>query len=303
MKRTSGACFAIAAALASTHAALDAAETAKFRFAAAVYFDAKGTGLSVPEGVACGRNGDLVVGDTGNGRLVRFNYRDRTVSGGTEIKIPELTSPATVHLNSKGEIYALDSAQRRIGHLSSSGEFKDVLKYDGAPSAGSIVPKAFALDAADDIYVLDVFGARVLLLNAKGEFQKAIALLPDTGFVSDITVDASGAVILIDSVKRRVYVAAKDATTFAPVGGNLAQFLASMPTHVTATRGTIFVVEDTDSTIVAFGRDGTFLSRQLTMGWNEGALNHPAQVCVNDKDEAFVADRDNSRVQVFQLIR
>jgi len=26
-------------------------------------------------------------------------------------------------------------------------------------------------------------------------------------------------------------------------------------------------------------------------------------MCINDKDEVFIADRDNSRVQVFQFIR
>ena len=63
------------------------------------------------------------------------------------------------------------------------------------------------------------------------------------------------------------------------------------------------MVEGNGSSIVSFGRDGSFLARQLTMGWNEGSLNHPAQMCINDKDEVFIADRDNSRVQVFQLIR
>ena len=55
--------------------------------------------------------------------------------------------------------------------------------------------------------------------------------------------------------------------------------------------------------IVTFGRDGAFVSRQLTGGRDEGFLDYPSQLCVNDKDEAFVADRDNSRVQVFQVIR
>jgi hypothetical protein len=39
------------------------------------------------------------------------------------------------------------------------------------------------------------------------------------------------------------------------------------------------------------------------MGWNEGSLHNPSQICINDKDEVFVADRDNSRIQVFQLLR
>ena len=69
---------------------------------------------------------------------------------------------------------------------------------------------------------------------------------------------------------------------------------------MTASKGVIFVVEGSGSSIVSFGRDGSFLARQLTMGWNEGSLNHPSQMCINDKDEVFIADRDNSRVQVFR---
>ena len=100
-----------------------------------------------------------------------------------------------------------------------------------------------------------------------------------------------------------MFSAAKDASSFAPLGGDLTEFLATLPTYMTASKGGIFVVEGNGSSIVGFGRDGSFLSRQLTMGWNEGTLNHPSQICINDKDEVFIADRDNSRVQVFQLIR
>ena len=303
MKRFFCGCVVALAAVGGTRLHLDAAGTAKFKYAAAVYFDAKGGGFGLPEGVACDRNGAVVIGDTGNNRLVRFTYRDKAFSGGTEIKIPELTSPAVVYLNSKGDIFALDSQQRRVVHLGPAGEFKETLKFDGAPNAGTVVVKSFALDAADNIYVLDAFSARVLVLNPQGQFQAAIALAADTGFGSDISVDASGSVFLIDSIKRRLYAAAKGADAFAPAGGNLGQFIATLPTRLTAVDGTIFVVEGNGSTVDAFARDGSFLARQLTMGWSEGALNHPAQVCVNDKGEAFIADRDNSRVQSFELIR
>jgi DNA-binding beta-propeller fold protein YncE len=301
MKRMVCACLLLGAVLAGEQLRA-AAESTRLRYVAAAYFDDKGTGLNLPEGVACDRNGTVIVGDTGNNRLVRFSYQERGLSGGAEIKPAELGSPGTVYLGSKGDIYALDTTLRRIVHLAPSGEFKEALKFDGAPAAGSVVPKSFTLDAADNIYVLDVFSARVLVLNPQGQFQKAIALAADTGFGSDITVDSSGAVILIDSVGKRIYAAAKDAPAFTRVGGELAQYLSTLPTHVTALRGAILVAEGSAGTITGFSRDGVFLSRQLTTGWTEGTLNHPSQMCVNDND-VFIADRDNSRVQVFQLIR
>ena len=113
MKRVSCACLA-AAVLAGAHLTLTAAETARLRYLASVYADANGAGLNQPEGVACNGNGQVVVGDTGNNRLIRFTYADKAVCGGTEIKIPQLSAPARVQLNSKGEIYALDGSWDRF---------------------------------------------------------------------------------------------------------------------------------------------------------------------------------------------
>ena len=61
--------------------------------------DDQGVGLSLPEGVACGASGDVVVGDTGNDRLVRFSYQDKIVVGGSPIQIPELSAPFRVQLS------------------------------------------------------------------------------------------------------------------------------------------------------------------------------------------------------------
>jgi hypothetical protein len=208
-----------------------------------------------------------------------------------------------VQLNSKGEIHALDARERRIVHLSAEGAFKDVVAFEGAPPPAAILLKSFAIDAADNIYGLDAASARVLVANAKGQFQKALPFPKDIGFGSDLAVDAAGGVLLLDSINRRMFFADKDAREFAPLGGNLNESLATMPAYLTTSKGSTFVVEGSGSSIVSFRRDGSFMARQLTPGWAEGSLNHPSQMCINDKDEAFIADRDNSRVQVFQLMR
>jgi len=296
------ACLA-AAVLFAGHLRVGAAEGARLRHLASVYFDDKGAGLHLPEGVACDAKGQFVVGDTGNDRLLRFTFQDEKVGGGAEIKVPELSAPWKVQLGSKGEIYALDAKQRRIARLGPQGELKDVLAVEGAPAPSTIVPKSFAIDQADNVYVLDAFSARVLVVNAQGQFQKAVNLPEEAGFGTDLAVDFAGNVLVLDSIRRRIYSAPRDGDAFAQVGGDLGEALATMPTSITTSKGVIFVAEGSGGSIVAFGRDGSFLARQLSAGWNEGSLNHPGQTCVNDRDEVFVADRDNSRVQVFKLVR
>lgn len=301
MKTFAFTCLAVVCVLGAPRTS--AAQAARFRFLSAVYADGQGIGFSAPEGVACGAGGQILIADTANNRLVRFTYADKALTGGTEIKIPQLVSPARVQLNSKGEIYALDSAQRRLIHLGPDASFKEAVSFSGVPAPATVVPKSFAIDSSDNLLVLDAFGSRVLMLDPQGQFQKALPLPDDAGFASDVTVDVTGNVLVIDAVGRRLFAAAKDAGAFTPLGGSLSQYVTTMPAYLTTSKGTIYVVEGEGSRIVALGKDGSFLSRQLTMGWNEGSLNYPSQICINDKDEAFIADRDNSRVQVFQLIR
>jgi|OpeIllAssembly_1097287.scaffolds.fasta_scaffold193495_1 hypothetical protein len=302
MKRVLCACLA-AASLVLGGLRLDAREGMQLKLLRSVYADAKGNGFRLPEGVACDDQGRFIVADTGNGRLVTFTLRDGVVDGGSELQVQQLTAPIRLQVNSKGEIVALDGKQRRIVILNPDGTFKAVLALDGVPPPAAVVPKAFAIDATDAIYVLDVFSGRVLVTDASGKFQRSLPLPGDARFVSDVAVDPSKTVFVLDSLGRKLYAAARDAGAFTPLGGDLAEFLATMPSFMTTSRGVIFVVEGPGSSIVTFGRDGTFLSRQLTNGWKEGSLDYPAQICINSKAEVFVADRDNSRIQVFQAVR
>jgi hypothetical protein len=279
------------------------AETAKFRHIQSVYFDDRGTGMKQPEGVACNDNATVVVGDTGNGRLLRYTFQDRSVKAGAEIKVAQLSNPIRVQMNSKGEIFALDGKQRRIVRLGPSGEFKDYLTPEGLPSPSSFVPRSFKVHGNDNIYILDIFSGRVLVVAPDGKYQRHIPFPKNFGFFSDLAVDPKGSILLIDSIKRMVFAAQKDAKEFSPLGGNLKEYL-SFPTYITTdARGTIYVVDENGAGIVILGPDGSFLGRQLTMGWNEGLLYYPSQICINDKGETFIADRGNNRVQIFNMVK
>jgi hypothetical protein len=279
------------------------AQAAKFRHLLSIYADDKAAGFSVPEGVACGANGRVVVGDTGNNRLVTFTFSDKAATALGVIQLPQLSAPSRVRLTAHGEILVLDGREHRIVRLSASGEFKSVVAFAGAPAPSSTIVKSFAIDSADTLYVLDVFSERVLVVDAQDKFQRSLPFPDGFGFAADVAVDDNGAVLLFDATQRRLYIAERDAKVFARVGGDLSETIATLPSYLATSKGTIFVVEGPGSRIVSLRRDGTFMSRALAAGQDDGALSQPSQLCINDKDEVFVADRDNSRIQVFQLIR
>jgi hypothetical protein len=279
------------------------AETVKLKYVQSVYFDEKGTGLKQPEGVACDDKSLLIVGDTGNERLLRYSYQDRNLKGGTEIKVPELSNPIRLQINSKGEIFALDGKKRRILRLGPEGAFKGYVDAEGVPSPSAFVPRSFKIDRNDNIYILDIFSGRVIVLSPDGKYQKQIPFPKDYGFFSDLAVDSKGALLLIDCVKAMVFSAAKDSNSFSPLTKSLREYL-NFPTSITTdSRGTIYIVDENGSGIVILAQDGSFLGRQLSMGWNEGLLYYPSQMVINEKGEVFIADRGNSRVQIFTLVK
>jgi len=279
------------------------AETVRLKYIQSVYFDEKGVGMKQPEGVACNEKDLLIVGDTGNDRLLRYSYQDRSLKAGTEIRVQQLSNPIRLQINSKGEIFALDGKKRRIIRLNPDGTFKGYVDGEGIPSPSAFVPRSFKIDPQNNIYILDIFSARVLVLNPEGKFQKQVPFPNEYGFFSDLSVDGRGNLLLIDCVKAMVFSAPKDATSFSPLTKSLREYL-NFPTSITTdNKGMAYLVDENGGGIVILGRDGTYLGRQLSMGWNEGLLYYPSQIVINEKGEIFIADRGNSRVQIFTLVR
>jgi sugar lactone lactonase YvrE len=279
------------------------AETVKFRHVQSIYFDEKQGSLKQPEGVACTEKGLLIVGDTGNDRILRYSYQEKSLKAGTEIKVQQLSNPIRLQINSKGEIFALDGKKRRIIRLNPDGTFKGYVDAEGIPSPSAFVPRSFKIDRNNNIYILDIFYARVLVLTAEGKYQKQVPFPKDYGFLSDLAVDSKGTLLLVDCVKAMVFSAAKDSNSFSPLTKDLREYL-NFPTSITTdNRGIIYIVDQNGSGIVILGQDGSFRGRQLSMGWSEGLLYFPSQMCINDNGEVFIADRDNSRVQIFSLVK
>jgi hypothetical protein len=279
------------------------AETVKLKYVQSIYYDDKEGSLKYPEGIATNGKSLIVVGDTGNNRLLLYSYQDRSLKGGSEIKAQQLSNPIRLQVNSKGEIFALDGKKRRILRLNPDGTFKGYVDGEGIPSPSIFVPRGFKIDPQNNIYILDIFSARVLIVNPEGKYQKQIPFPKDFGFFSDLAVDSRGNILLIDCVKAVVFSAAKDANSFSPLTKSLREYL-DFPTSITTdNRGVLYVVDENGGGVVILGRDGAYLGRQLNLGWKEGLLYFPSQMCINEKGEAFIADRGNSRVQIFTLVK
>ncbi len=280
-----------------------AAEAVKVKYVATAYVDAANKALHFPDGITCDDTSFFVVGDTGNGRLVKYTFANSAVTGGEEIKVPELAAPIRLHLNSKGEILALDGKQLRIARIGKDGVFKGYLTPSQLTSPETFIARSFAVDGSDNVYVLDIFGNRVFVTDPAGSVIRQIKLPNTTGVFSDIAVDQRGTIFVIDSVNVVIHGAARDATAFSPLGVSFKEYMTLPTSIVSDSVGNIYVSDQDGSGIAVVGQDGSFLSRQLGYGWKDGQLRYPSQLCINKKGELFVADRNNDRVQIFTVLK
>ncbi len=275
------------------------AEVIKLRPLGSVYSDMAGVGMVTPEGVGCNGKPVFMIADTGHGRLQQYTLSDGIVKPGAEIKVPQIVYPQRVRINSKGDVFVLDGKQHRIVRLDTAGTFKGYVEPEGLPGpASSWIPKSLAIDASDNLYILDVSSARVLILSPEGKFQKQISCPQSEGFFSDVAVDAQGTIFLLNSIMGSLYSAPHEADAFSLLVKGLKGYV-SFPTALAVDRKRIYVVDQNGSGVVVLGRDGAFQGHKLKMGWKEGELRYPSDICLDDKGDVFIADRGNNRVQIF----
>lgn len=267
-----------------------------------VYTDNKNVALSSPEGIAC-NDKEFVAADTGNGRLVSSQYDDSGIKLVTPIKLPQIVSPTRVQLDAKGDIFVLDGKLKKVAQLDHSGKFVGYIEPQGLPADfGSINPVSFKLDSAGNIYLVDNTSASVVVLDPAGKFQKKIDFPKGAGFISDMCIDPQGTVYIVDALNCIVY-SAPQGKAFSPFTGSLKDYM-NFPISITMdAKGYFYVVDEHGGGVVILGPDGSFQGRQLSLGWSEGMLYYPVQMCVSSTGYAFIADRGNNRIGIFSVVR
>jgi DNA-binding beta-propeller fold protein YncE len=278
------------------------AQEVKLRPMKPIYVDSLGAGIKNPEGVAFDGASRLVVADTGNRRFVLYDVTKDSISPSSEIRLGQIPVPVRVRFDSSGEILALDEKNRRIARIGADGSFKGFVEIEPASGSRSTFVKAFDVDADDNLYVLETSGSRIVVFDGGGDLRRTIEFAPEVEFLSDLTVDSSGAVFAVDSVARRVFVARKGDGVLAPLTESMGADMA-FPTAIAADgAGYLYISDRGGSGIVVLGDNGSFQGRHSSRGRSQGFLWHPAGLDATD-EFLFVADRGNHRVQVFLIAR
>jgi NHL repeat len=178
------------------------------------------------------------------------------------------------------------------------GKSGAVVAFKGSGLA-AVNPGSFKLDAQDNFYVLDLVSGKVLVADADGNVMRQVALPRGGAVFTDVAIDVGGTVYAVDAVGATVWSAEKSSSEFKPLTKSMKDRM-NFPTYLTASRGRLLLVDQNGNGVVVLGSDGSYQGRQLSIGWSEGLVYYPGQLCINEKGDAFLADRYNNRVQVFR---
>jgi hypothetical protein len=297
-RSTSLALVALAAALPAV--ALGAPGARGLNHQRTIYTDAAEVPLRNPEGVACDDRGAVVVADTGNARLLTFKWRDGSLDGGTQVKLPQLSYPVRVQIDTKGNVLALDRRSKRIVKVDERGAYAGFLDPKGA--SGAVAVAAFKLDPADNAYLLDLAAARVLVVSPDGAITREVPLPKGARGITDVAAETGGKIFVVDGPSATVYAAEPSDKAFKAVSPSLKEMI-SFPVYLAADHGKLWVSDQNGHAVVRLGNDGSFQGRELALGWADGGLQYPGQLCVTAAGDVIVADRANNRVQIFALPR
>jgi len=130
----------------------------------------KGNGkgqFDFPSGIAVDGNGNVLVADTGNGRIEKFSpsgaFLSIIATKGTGHG--QLGDPNGIAIDRAGNIYVAEAGNHRVQKLAPDGTF--IGEWKG-PEPGFYGPRRIAIGADDSIYVVDQGHSRIVKFNPDG---------------------------------------------------------------------------------------------------------------------------------------
>jgi len=229
--------------------------------------------LGYAEGLGIGQNGELLIADTWNDRIVRAGPDCNVVGAFGEYGSGEgqLQSPRSVTTDKDGNIYVVDCWNHRVVKLSPQGRFLLALGGQGAPFGNDeahgkfAYPYGVAVDSEGFIYVSDFNNNRIQKFDPQGKIAK----------------DEDGEDMVWGTEGRQ------DGQFTHPAG------LAM------DSQDRLYVADVGNNRVQRFHTNGDFAGKWGKEGDKPGEFNGPYGVCVDAEDNVYVADFWNHRVQKF----
>lgn len=164
-----------------------------------------------------------------------------------------------------------------------------------------------SVDKYDNVWVFNRGAHPIVEFDRDGNFVKAftdIKILSSHGIKVDDEgnvwgVDVDGHVVVKYSPEGRVLMVLGNRQGTS--GDNDAKYAFNRPTGISFLPQGDFLISDgyINSRVVKYTRDGEYVTHWGRKGTGDGEFNLSHDVCLDSRNRVYVADRSNSRVQIF----
>lgn len=274
----------------------------------------EGDGQFMEPAVICARNGRIVVADTVTRRLQIFAKDGRLITKivakadakGSRTSGGKFSTPSGIGIDFRGRVYATDSGDHYVRIFDSQGHFiKEFLNTHGRD--GGI--QGLVVDSTGLLYLSDVDNGCIQVFQSEtGVWLRKVGM-KGTGpgqiqIPSGIAVDRMNQLYVVDYGASRISVFSKAGLFVRSFGGKgTGNGLFNVPRGVAVDKhDRIYVSDSLNHRVQVFGPAGEWLYAFGGRGKEFGKFVGPAGITVDPETNClYVADRGNSRVQVFEL--
>lgn len=268
----------------------------------AVIGDAGGERLfRSPVGLARdGKTGELAVSNFESEEVVLL---DRGGAPVTRIgRDAGLVTPYGVAFDAKGRIIVGELRKGTLKLFSAAGSLTDEIDLSRALDR-TVSPGRIAIGTDNRIYVADLSGNEILVLNEAGDLVRKLGpfrYLQKTGPAE------GGMVIGLSAHGKAVTVFDSNGTplrSFGEHGDELVRNVSFPTGFAVDGKGRIWIADAFQHRLKVFSLDGAFLFNfgRLEETTESGGFFFPVDLCFGDKGELFVLEKGAERIQVFRV--
>ncbi len=260
----------------------------------------------LPFKAAVAPNGDILVSDTGNSRIVRFDSDRRYIEDitGTADGAIVLSEPLGITISSGGDIYIADRGLSKIIVLNKDLELKFFV-VESIPITPVLDEAAGRLyvSAYDRINVFDLEGELITRWGTRGREDGQF------DFPNGLVVDrATDVVYVSDSNNKRLQAFNTEGEHLWSVGKPVTEINEipiefDLPAGLAQDeRGFLYLVDTFDNSVKILDARGRERAIIGDYGFADGLFNYPVGITYTGDGIFLVADRGNDRIQSIEIL-